>query len=327
MRCWGCERSWPGLAPTGHLHASERGGPHLWGPARRECGVRGNNEDGQASPTPRCPREPTAGCDAPKRALLLTRDNNNDARDLLQLRLVRNTPARERSELGDPTTTAYYITCVWDGPTLIAQLTAPPGANWASVSSKGYRYKDPTLSSEGLKVVKVLAGPPGEPKDTKVIVVGKGIDLPDPPLPVPTLVNITAQVIDSETGLCFGQTFTDAPGKENGANAFNTVRTFRAVKKPRAVAPGLAVARWFPAESDGSAGGGRRWWRWSTGRRLWHRREPQVVPSTDELLRARVRGGSAQRSALGRATRASWLPRLAAKQATKVTSAFSSSSN
>ncbi|GIW41369.1 MAG: hypothetical protein KatS3mg076_1946 [Candidatus Binatia bacterium] len=118
---------------------------------------------------------------------------------------------------------------MWEGQALIAELRAPAGANWAAVGDKGYRYRDRTRANDGLELVAVLAGPAGRPKQTKVSVVGKGVNLPDPAVPVPTLVNMTVQVIDSEAGICFGQTFTGVHLRRNGANAAGTVRTFKAV--------------------------------------------------------------------------------------------------
>jgi hypothetical protein len=189
------------------------------------------------TPTPLgdCPATPLPSCDAPKRAVVLMKDNNNDTKDVFTLKLIRNTPLREGSQFGDPTTTATYTTCVWDGSTLIAQLKAPPGSNWQARSSrrsKGYKYVDRLLGHDGLKLMKVVGGPTGTPKETRVVVEGKGVNLPDPTIPVSTPVNITAQVIDSATGTCFGQSFGDSHVKKNGANSSNTVRTFKAVLAP-----------------------------------------------------------------------------------------------
>jgi hypothetical protein len=77
--------------------------------------------------------------------------------------------------------------------------------------------------------MRVMGGRTGTPKKTRVVVRGRGVNLPDPTIPVSTPVNITAQVIDSATGICFGQSFSDSHVKRNGANSSNTVRTFKAV--------------------------------------------------------------------------------------------------
>lgn len=166
------------------------------------------------------------------RILRLINDNNSNDKDVLRLKLIKNSPARQGSGLGNPTLDAIYTACVWEGGSLIAGTKVPPGGNWrAPRNIRGYRYKDQTASSDGLKVVKVLAGPTGNAKETKVIVKGKGGNLPDPTVPVSTPVDITAQVIDSNSGLCFGDTFDDATVKKNAPNANNTVRIFKA-KKP-----------------------------------------------------------------------------------------------
>ncbi|GIW44926.1 MAG: hypothetical protein KatS3mg077_2208 [Candidatus Binatia bacterium] len=179
-----------------------------------------------------CPATPLLGCDAPVRALLLVKDSIiNNGRDLLRLRLVRHVPARARAELGDPTSSATYTICIWDGSGLLAQLQAAPGPKWIA-GPRGYRYRDPTLAHDGLQGLWVRAGRAGRPRKTDVYVRGRGANLPDIALPLSAPVNVTVQVLDSGSGLCFGETFTGTHVRRNAANAYGTVRIFWAVKKP-----------------------------------------------------------------------------------------------
>ncbi|GIW91604.1 MAG: hypothetical protein KatS3mg109_2036 [Pirellulaceae bacterium] len=191
---------------------------------------------GPACPAVACPPAPLLSCDLPPaRAVLVMKDNNDDAKDLFQLGLYSNATERLGSDLGEPLTRSTYTVCVWQGSTLIAQLQAPPGQNWSFVSNRhykyeGYVYSDKTGANDGLGRFKVLGGRT-TPRATKVIVKGKGANLPDPTLPLLTPMSVTVQVINCETGICVGQTFTEAEVKKNAANAANTVRIFKAAKR------------------------------------------------------------------------------------------------
>lgn len=182
---------------------------------------------------PNCPGVPASGCDAPVRASIFIKDHvSNSAKDRFKLKLARNNPARDRSQLGDPTGSAIYTVCIWSGTSLIAQLQVPASGNWSLAGQRGYSYKDVTLARDGVRSAKVIAGSLGRPRTTTVIVSGQGENLPDPALPLSSPVSVAAQWIDLDSGICFGQTFTDAHVRSNGANATGTIRTFRAVKKP-----------------------------------------------------------------------------------------------
>jgi len=149
-----------------------------------------------------CPALPRGGCDTPRRSQILIEDHDDDAKDRIDLKFARNAPARERGEFGDPTAGATYVACVWEGGTLIAQLEAPAGPAWKTVKSRSYRYTDPTLASDGVKSVKIVAGSPGKPKETQAIVIGRGTNLPDPAVPLASPVFVTAQILDLGSGLC-----------------------------------------------------------------------------------------------------------------------------
>ena len=182
-----------------------------------------------------CPTMPLSGCDVPRRAVIVMKDHDDDTKDSFTLWLSRGSPKREGSQFGDPRAGAIYTTCVWSGSTLIAQLKAPSGSNWQARftrRSTGYEYVDSAFAHDGLKRVRVVAGPSGTPKKTSVAVNGKGVNLPDPTIPVTLPVNVTAQVLDSAAQICFGQSFGDRHVKKNRANRTNTVRTFKAVNPP-----------------------------------------------------------------------------------------------
>ena len=185
-----------------------------------------------ATPAGGCPLAPLVGCDVAERAGILMRDYTNSARDVFRVKLARNNPPRTGSELGNPTATATFAVCVWHNSALIAQLVAPPGANWSALKgNRGYRYFDSTQAQDGLRSMLVRAGRSGAPRRTRVLVRGKGLNLPDPALPLSSPVNVTVQVIDSGSGICFGQSFGSSHVRKNRANQGNTIREFLAVRR------------------------------------------------------------------------------------------------
>ncbi len=179
-----------------------------------------------------CPPTPLAGCDVAERAGILIRDYTNSARDLFRVKLARNNPPRTGSELSNPTATATFTVCMWHNSALIAQLVAPPGANWSALKgNRGYRYFDSTLAQDGLRSMLVRAGRSGAPRKTSVLVRGQGLNLPDPALPLSSPVNVTVQVIDTGSGICFRQSFGSSHVRKNRASRGNTIREFLAVRK------------------------------------------------------------------------------------------------
>jgi hypothetical protein len=180
-----------------------------------------------ATPTG-CAAAPLPICRAPSetlRALLLVKDNANDAKDKLVWKWVVGEDT-DVSAFGDPTANAAYALCLYDpsGPTLLASAEAPAGglctgvACWTPKGTSAYSYKDLEQTPNGLLKIVLKSGDTG---NAKVIVKGKGVALPDltPPLGLPVVVQLQRQgtpecwgavydaggVIKNETGLFKGK--------------------------------------------------------------------------------------------------------------------------
>lgn len=114
------------------------------------------------------------------------------------------------TDFGDPRTTTSYTVCVYDqdamapaGLRLMLSATAPAGGNW-SPTSTGYRYKDTTLSPDGLRKILLRAG---DDHAAKIVVTGKrdNLDLQSLPAQVPVTVQIKAS-----TGQCWDAVYSTA---------------------------------------------------------------------------------------------------------------------
>ena len=69
---------------------------------------------------------------------------------------------------------------------------------WKPVSIKGFQYKDKLRKADGVFKIKLKAGAAGK---GKLIVKAKGTNMP--PLPLPMVGAVTAQVVNSD-GQCWG---------------------------------------------------------------------------------------------------------------------------
>ncbi len=184
------------------------------------------------TPSGACPALPRLDCDLPARASLWLRDSLLDRGDRFALRLLRSAPKRKRAELGDPTESATYSVCMWQGTEPMAQMRAWDRRKWTS-GPRGYRYIDRSALSDGLVLLGLRTGGDRSARRTRVIAFGRGVALPEVALPLSLPVQLTVQVVESESGVCFGQTFTDAQVIENREDPTGRTRVFRA-ERPKA---------------------------------------------------------------------------------------------
>lgn len=165
-----------------------------------------------------CVSAPPTGCKTPGKAILLIKDKSDNEKDKLVFKWVKG-PLTTQSEFGNPVTTANYALCVYTGGlanSLLKTVVPNHNAKWSSLSTKGYKYKDPGGTAAGVTNV-LLKG--GDPTKSKVLVKGKGTGLPDPTLgnlPLP----LVAQLVNSETNVCFQATFNIPDVKKNTAAQF-----------------------------------------------------------------------------------------------------------
>ena len=115
--------------------------------------------------------------------------------------------------------------CIYDGnDALVAQASAPAGGTcgttpcWKGLGnpagSRGYKYKDGDRTPDGL--LKVVLKP-GSDQEPKIVVKGKGANLPDPTLPLSLPVRAQLQAGNRQ---CWTSTY-DSPGvQRNDASQF-----------------------------------------------------------------------------------------------------------
>jgi len=134
-----------------------------------------------------CPLTPGAGCHLAGRSKLALRDVTNDGKDKLKW-LWRKGDVVAGSELGDPLAGTQYTLCVYDddgsAPSLVSSLhlgTAP--ALWRQ-TSRGFKYKDKLLASDGVRSFRVYEGAPGR-STAKLSAKGVGVPLPASPPGLP----------------------------------------------------------------------------------------------------------------------------------------------
>lgn len=141
-----------------------------------------------------CPTSPTSGCRTAQKSVLLIKDNADNTKDKLIWKWIRGASTTE-AEFGDPTTTRNYALCVYDGGgRLISADVAADATKWQAL-----KYKDSSGGADGIQKI-ILK--PSATSNSKVLVKGKGTNLPDTTLGSLTLP-ITAQLINDETSVCF----------------------------------------------------------------------------------------------------------------------------
>jgi cysteine-rich repeat protein len=147
--------------------------------------------------------QPRTGCHSPGRSVLVLKQNaSNDAGDKLVWKWLKGTtPA---GEFGTPGMTTNHALCIYTGVgqiLLAPPLDLPAGATW-SPTATGYEYDDPA-NADGMQKGKFKSSLVGR---GKIILKGKGANLPDPMLPPSTPV--TVQLVNDAPGACWEASFT-----------------------------------------------------------------------------------------------------------------------
>jgi hypothetical protein len=155
---------------------------------------------------------------APLQAKLLIKDKPGNTSDQVQFKWNKGA-ATGVAEFGAPTTTDDYALCIFN-PGKVLQIDAPAGgfcnnrACWKTLNIKGFAYKDPERTPNGVDKVVLKAGLVGK---AKTQIKGKGPNLPA--LPLPLTLPATVQ-LQSENGTCFEGVFTTAGQQINDTLQF-----------------------------------------------------------------------------------------------------------
>jgi hypothetical protein len=176
-----------------------------------------------ALPLGACPAAPTTGCRIATKSLLLLKDLA-DPDDKLVYKWVKG-QATSQAEFADPTSSGDYTLCVYRGatdtPALEATVVGGTSA-WQTVGDSGYKYLDAGGAVDGIRKVLLKGG--GDDK-AKVIVSGKGSELPDPDLSLFS-APVTVQVHNSDApALCWESTFNSGDILTNDPTLFKAKRS------------------------------------------------------------------------------------------------------
>ncbi len=155
-----------------------------------------------------CPASPQA-CRTAQKNLLLLKNKTDDSKDKLIWKWIKGA-ATTTSEFADPQATAEYALCIYAGTTnsLRAAVAIPPSSTkWQPISTKGFTYQDQAGTAGGVQKVVLKSGTAGK---SKVLLKGKGVNLPDPLDIGPLGVPVTAQLVNYQSGVCWESNFTGA---------------------------------------------------------------------------------------------------------------------
>ena len=163
--------------------------------------------DGECDGAGTCVAGPRGTCrTALKSIILLKNDASDDTKDKLLYKWLKGA-ATIQDDFGTPTATTNYALCIYAGSAqaLLAEAdVAADPLKWPPISTKGYKYKDPGGSSDGIQKVILKGGDAGK---SKALVKGKGTGLPDPTLSPSVELPVVAELVNSSNNICFGSTF------------------------------------------------------------------------------------------------------------------------
>ena len=169
------------------------------------------------APTGGCVNDdaPATGCLTAAKSLLLLKESLvDDTKDKLIWKWIRG-DAVDQATLGDPTASASYALCLYDGPSnaLISAMALPAGSGWSTLGTKGYKFNG--TSPEGLTSTLLSGGAAGK---TKALAKGQGAALPDPGLPFSYPVTVQLRKIGSP--VCLESAFVSTDQKKNDMTEF-----------------------------------------------------------------------------------------------------------
>lgn len=154
-----------------------------------------------------CVAAPADGCKKPlvPKSRIAISDAVPDTRDRVLWKWT-NGAATSPAEFGDPLTSADYALCVFDQQGgedhLVMSAVAPHGAKWLP-NATGFKYKDPTLTPDGILGIMLKAGAAGK---AKISVKGRGPNLGLPAILSAVTVPVTVQLLGPD-GACWDATY------------------------------------------------------------------------------------------------------------------------
>jgi uncharacterized delta-60 repeat protein len=164
--------------------------------------------------------DPAGTCASPGKGKLLIKRDADPAKDKLLFKWLKGTA--ENTDLDDPTASSDYSLCVYDDDGQALQMTVPAGGTcgadpcWTSNSS-GYQYKDKSVppTNAGIALIKLKSGT----GKAKAIIKARGDSLPDGD-GQPFSGDVTALLVNEETGVCFATSFSGSQITQNDTEGF-----------------------------------------------------------------------------------------------------------
>jgi hypothetical protein len=195
----------------------------------------GNNVNNTCSPceacdpgTGNCAPGPRTDCLEPTvaaKARVLIKDKTPDRADLLVWKWIKG-EATTLADFGDPTTTDGYTLCVFDDGTEVFRSTIDPGGAcgslpcWRPLGSSGYKYINRDRTPDGILKLLLKSGAAGK---AKVILKGKGDNLPFPGGFLPMATPVMVQLSNDTPGACWQTTHVSTGPLINTLDQYKSV--------------------------------------------------------------------------------------------------------
>jgi len=170
---------------------------------------------------------PALVCKVAGRSVLHLRDEPSEDRDSFTWKWLQG-EATDESELAGSTNVGGFSICAYDrngaATSLVFRAALPAGgvcagrSCWKRLGDKGYRYKDPELSPDGLFTAVLRTGSDGQ---ARMLVRGRGAQLPSTALPLSVDPDLTVQ-LRGRDGSCWGARY-GSPLRRNDAGRVTAV--------------------------------------------------------------------------------------------------------
>ena len=169
-----------------------------------------------------CPPVAQSGCRTAGKSALIIRNKSDDAKDRLLWKWLKGEPTG-LADFGDPQNTADYVLCLYGGA---AETLLPDGeiqvprnsSTWAPVGTTGWTYRDPSAAVDGVRKLLLKSSTLDK---SKAALVGKGLELPDPTLPVASSnLPLLVQLFNSQTSTCLESTLASGDVIKNDEAQF-----------------------------------------------------------------------------------------------------------
>jgi 6-phosphogluconolactonase (cycloisomerase 2 family) len=167
-----------------------------------------------------CGDAPLTGCRTAAKTSLFIKQTSPDSKDRLMWGWRYGQPTTQE-EFGNPFVTRTYALCLYDGNGLV--LSAKVSGDgicdgkpcWSLIKTTGSKYRDKLAASDGMTGI-VQKG--RTETKSSIRVKGKGDELSDPALPLSGTV--TAQFVNTSSGVCFEAVYSGAQITKNRSDQF-----------------------------------------------------------------------------------------------------------